>query len=136
MWFRALAAIFVLFCLVPSDFDGDADLREAAQHQSFCERNPHTCAATGELWDGFSAKARTLVSLAADALNGAGNQAYAVLRDNVDNNSQSIRGTLNSDDRAFDWQAGSDRSGNSGDNTLFAEPRPNRPQRLLDGYSY
>ena len=134
MWFRAIAAAFVLFCLIPADFGRNRDEAGIALDQSFCERNPHTCAATGELWEGFSIKARALVGLTADVAGTAADRMLATLRALPGRDADVMGGTLNASDRTPGWRFENDRAPEGAHGDTWAVPE--RRERLLGDYRY
>lgn len=61
MYLRAVLILVVVVTLVPGEVDpATGQFVETTSPRSFCERNPHTCAAGRELSSGFLLKATAL----------------------------------------------------------------------------
>jgi len=72
------SALLVLALLPASVLERDPRRTAELSQQTFCERNPHTCGAFGEMWDGMKLKASLAAGHAIAFVQSPGGEQFEV----------------------------------------------------------
>lgn len=112
---RKLLAVALLIALIPADIDPHTGrITTASEPRSFCERNPHTCAAGVELASGMFLKLQALGQFAVNAIRDGAERSLKTTVENEQWRRETSRrfervvrngpgGTLRDEDRAPRW---------------------------------